>query len=76
MMKGDERRFYCAYCPPEMQTASRERETTRVAWETQMYFNAVDILTDEETRQLTDASRETYPMQRVDTDKKPTFARR
>ena len=34
-----------------------------------MRFNAVDILTDEETRQLTDASREAYPMQRVDTDK-------
>ena len=44
-------------------------ETRRVAWATQMSFNAVDILTDEETRQLTDAGRGTYPMQRVDTSK-------
>ena len=62
MMKGGDRRFYFAYCPPEMQTVSRE--TRRVAWETQMSFNAVGIVTDKETCQLTDASRETYPMQR------------
>ena len=68
MMKDDERKLDFAHCPPEMQTAPRE--TRRVVWESRMSFNAVDIiLTDEETRQLTDASRETYPMQQVDTDK-------
>ena len=61
-MMGGERRFYFAYCPPEMQTVSRE--TRRVAWETLVSLNAVGILTDKETCQLTDASRETYPMQR------------
>ena len=66
MMKDEERKLYFVSCPPEMQTAPRE--TRRVVWDTQMSFNAVVILTDEETRQLTDASRETYPMQRVDTD--------
>ena len=35
-MKGDERKFYYAFCPPEMQTVYRE--TRRVAWETQMSF--------------------------------------
>ena len=34
-----------------------------------MSCNAVDILTDEKTRQLTDAGRGTYSMQRVDTGK-------
>ena len=33
-----------------------------------MSFNAVLDLADKETRQLTDASRDTFPMQRVDTD--------
>ena len=51
------------------------RETRRVSWEALVSFNAVDILTDEETRQLTDASRDTYPMQRVDRQKR-TYARR
>ena len=50
-----------------MQTVPRE--TRRVVWETRMSFNAVEILTDEKTGELTDASREIYPMQRVDTDK-------
>ena len=47
MMKDDERKLYFAYCPPEMQTVPRE--TRRVVWETRMSFNAVGILTDEET---------------------------
>ena len=34
-----------------------------------MSFNAADIRTDEETRQLTGVSRQIFPMQRVDTDK-------
>ena len=42
-----------------------QRETRRVIRQTRTSFNAVDILTGEETRQFTDASRETYPMQRV-----------
>ena len=46
-----------------------ERETRRAVWETRMSFNAVVILTDEETRELTDASRDTYPTQRVERDK-------
>ena len=60
MMKGN---FTLHFCPPEMRIVPRE--TRRVVWETQMSFNAVDILTDKETRQLTDAGRETYAMQRV-----------
>ena len=67
MMKDDERKLYLASCEPEMQTVPRE--TRRVVWDARMSFNAVVILTDEETRQLTDASRETYTMQWVDTDK-------
>ena len=65
MVQGDERRFYCAFCPPEMQTVSRE---IRDVWhgKHRWILNAVDILIDKETCQLTDASRETYPMQRVD----------
>ena len=34
------------------------------------------FLRDEEVRQLPDAGRETYPMQRADTDKKRTSAKR
>ena len=68
MMKFDDRTLHFACCPLKSQTVPRE--TRRVVWESPMSFNAVDIPTDEETRQLTDASRETYPMQRVETDKK------
>ena len=72
MMKEDQRTFYFAYCPPEMQTVSQE--TRRTTWETQMSLNAVvNFLTDEKTPQLTNASRETCPLQRVDTDKKAHF---
>ena len=67
MKKDDERNLHFVSCLPKAQAALRE--TRRVVWETQMSFNAVDILTDEETRQPTDASREIYPMRRVDTDK-------
>ena len=56
MKKDDERKLHLAFRPPEIQTVLTE--TRRVAWETRMSFNAVDILTDEETRQLTDANRE------------------
>ena len=67
MKKDDERNLHFVSCLPKAQAALRE--TRRVVWETQMSFNAVDILIDEETRQPTDASREIYPMRRVDTDK-------
>ena len=46
--------------------ANVPRETRRVVWETHASFNAENISTGKETRQLTDASRKTYPMQRVD----------
>ena len=72
MRKGNEERKCCF--APKVQTVPRE--TRRGVWEKWMSFNAVVILTDKETRQLTDASREIYPTQRVDTDKKRTSARR
>ena len=55
----------CLVCP-KRKLLSERRD---VSCGTQMSFNAVDILIDEETRQPTDASREIYPMRRVDTDK-------
>ena len=44
------------------------RETRRAIRETQMSYDAVVILTDRKTRQLTGVSRKISPMQRVDTD--------
>ena len=57
MMQDGERNF--AYCPPEMQIVPRE--VRRAVFETRMSFDAVDILTLEETGLLTDARRETIP---------------
>ena len=44
-------------------------EIRRIVWNNWIKFNAGAILTDEEVRQLTEASCEIYPMKWVDTDK-------
>ena len=66
--KNGERNLHCPSCTPDVQPAFRE--TRRIEWNKWMKFNAGNILTDEEVRQLTEASCEIYPMKWVDTDKK------
>ena len=65
MTENDEEKIYFAYHASKMQDVSRE--TRRAIRETQMSYDAVVILTERKTRQLTDVRRKISPMQRVDT---------
>ena len=66
MTKNGEGKFYFAYHSSKMQDVSRE--TRQAIRETQMSYDAVVILTDRKSRQLTGVSRKISPVQRVDTD--------
>ena len=60
--KDSERNLHFASFPPEVQAALRERRdvSNGKKWTS---FNASVVLTDEEVRQLTEASCEIYPLQ-------------
>ena len=61
--KDGERSLHFSSCTLDVQAALRE--TRRAEWNKWLRFNAGDILTDDEVRQLPEAGCEVYPMKWV-----------